>query len=195
MNRQTLIHGLKALGLPGALGVLLMLLAAWVNGAWVPSQKAELDTMSSDVRRLRHELLAQQATQAGNSTKGALTGLSPEQAWQLVWDALPDETQRLNLLSAVTTSAVKMGVVVSAVQYHGAIEPWSVREDQALWRQRMVMPVEGRYADLRMWLAQLLRQPNLSVDVLDINRADTMTDMVKGRVSVSLWWRAPKEAP
>lgn len=195
MSRQAVVNWFKGLGLPGALGVLLALAGAWVHWSWVPAQKTQLDTLSSDVRRLRHDLLAQQTEQAASGPANVLTGLSPEQAWQLVWDALPDEKQRLNLLSAVTTSAQKMGVVVSSVQYHGALEPWSVRQDQALWRQRMVMPVEGRYADLRMWLAQLLHQPNLSLDVLDITRADTTNDMVKGRVSVSLWWRAPKEAP
>jgi hypothetical protein len=60
---------------------------------------------------------------------------------------------------------------------------------QGLWRQRLTMPVEGNYPAIRIWLHSLLKQPALSLDALDIQRPEVMSDQVKGQVSVSLWWR------
>lgn len=60
---------------------------------------------------------------------------------------------------------------------------------QGLWRQRLTMPVEGNYPAIRIWLHSLLTQPALSLDALDIQRPEVMSDQVKGQVSVSLWWR------
>ncbi|MDE2594155.1 MAG: hypothetical protein KGL57_07935, partial [Burkholderiales bacterium] len=110
-------------------------------------------------------------------------------AWQTVWDTLPDDAQRMASMAAVTSAAQKLGVNVASVQYRGAVEPWSAHQGQALWRQRMSMPIEGRYGDVRAWLGTLLGQSTLSLDTLDVTRSDTSTDLVKGRVSLSLWWR------
>jgi len=72
----------------------------------------------------------------------------------------------------------------------GELAPWVDKaQPQGLWRQRMVMPVQTSYPALRTWVAALLRQPALSIDALDIQRADPMSDQVKAQVTVSLWWR------
>ncbi len=196
MNAHRWLTHLRGLGVPGSMGLVLIVIGAWVQMQWLPVQHTQVDAMASDVRRLRHDL------QAGAAPSGAVGGagralkqpwdvsdLPADQAWQAVWETLPDETQRVSLLRAVTSSAHQLGVMVPSVQYRGTVEPWSSHQSQALWRERMTMPIEGRYGDVRAWLGTLLNQPNLSVDTLDLNRADTSTDQVKGRVSLSLWWR------
>ncbi len=81
-------------------------------------------------------------------------------------------------------SARERGLALTTVQFNGAAQGTT-----GLWRQRLVLPVEGRYADVRSWLGQLLGEPALSLDALDIQRTDVMSDTVKAKVSVSLWWR------
>lgn len=175
--------GLRRLGLPGLLGLVLMAGAAWAHWAWLPRQKVQSDELASQARRLRHELLAT----AGQGPAQAV--LTPDAAWQALWQSLPPATQRTALQSEVLASARAHGLTLAAVQFKGSPEG-----PAGLWRQRVVVPVEGSYAELRAWLGQLLGQPALSLDALDIQRSDVMSDRVKARVSVSLWWRLPQGA-
>lgn len=194
MNRAMWQVVLLRVGVPGWLGVGLLALAAWVHWSWLPVQRDQVDALASEVRHVRHELQdggdASSFSRAPSATQPwDLRGLSPDAAWQTVWETLPDEAQRMTWLAAVTNSAQKVGVHVASVQYRGALEPWSHHQGQALWRQRMAMPIEGRYGDVRAWLGTLLNQSNLSLDTVEVTRGDTTTDQVKGRVSLSLWWR------
>lgn len=192
---------LLRIGMPGALGLGLLMLAAWLHWSWLPAQQVQVDGVASEVRRARHELQddplfsPDKGHAAAQSNPWDLHGLSPDAAWQTVWDTLPDDAQRMASLAAVTSSAQKLGVHVASVQYRGAVESWSHHQGQALWRQRMSMPIEGRYGDVRAWLGTLLGQSTLSLDTLDVTRSDTTTDLVKGRVSLSLWWRTRSDHP
>lgn len=176
----------QRLGVVGLLGVVLLGASAWAWRAWLPQQRAQIDQLGSQTRRMRHELQAH-LVGAGHPAKQAIS--SPEQAWQNLWQALPLSDQRLSLQAAVLSSAKSQGLAVNAVQYQGQRMAWASHEGEVLWRQRMVMPVEGGYLAVRAWLAQLLTEPALSVDQLDLLRTDVMSDRVKVRVAVSLWWR------
>jgi hypothetical protein len=187
---------LKRLGWPGLAGAVLIGGAAWVERDWVPRQAAQAESLASDARRLRHELQAkaeQQAQQAQAAKTGKVQApllKSPKEAWSILWLALPDAGKRIALQKDVLLSAQSLGLTVSTVQYRGQMEPWMDKTlPQGLWRQRMTMPVEGSYSAVRSWVDRLLKQPALSVDALDIQRPDVMSDRVKAQVSVSLWWR------
>jgi hypothetical protein len=198
----------QSLGLPGLVGLCLVALALWTQQRWVPAQQRELDEMGSQARRLRHELMASAPPAAsGSSTVGAdsvakAKGLgvdlasaslsTPEQAWAAIWQGLPDASDRTPLQQAVLQSARQAGVEVTAVQYRGEWARWvppSAKSGQGLWRQRLVMPVEGPYPAVRAWLNTLLLAPSLSLDALDVQRPDVASNKVKAQVSVSLWWR------
>ncbi|RZI84068.1 MAG: hypothetical protein EOP38_10335 [Rubrivivax sp.] len=175
---------LKRLGLPGLVGLLMLGGAAWTEWSWLPSQRMQADVLASKARQLRHEMLV--AHEAG--AKGQV--LTPDAAWQALRQSLPDSTQRTALQTEVLASARAQGLTLAAVQFKGGPEG-----PAGLWRQRMVMPVEGKYAGVRAWVGQMLSQPALSLDALDIQRSDVMGDKVKARVSVSLWWRSAGGAP
>jgi hypothetical protein len=196
MIRAIWLRHLRALGIPGGVGLVLLLACAWAFTVLAPDRQAQVDALSSQVRHLRHDLLSDVGDQATAGGAGTDLGrMSPDQAWQSVWDAFPLDSQRLAILKRVTSSAVKMGVSSQSIQYHGAKEPWSEHAGQSLWRQRLTLPVQGRYGDLRAWIGTLLSQPCVSLDTLDIQRADTASDMVSGRVSLSLWWRVEQGRP
>ncbi|HET8869950.1 MAG TPA: hypothetical protein VFM48_05860 [Aquabacterium sp.] len=193
--QRAVLNAWHVFGLPGLLGVSLLATCAWGYGQWLPEQQAQRDVLASQVRHLRHDLQAASASPAKMSDRSGwdVRGLVPAQAWQSVWETLPDASQRLALLAAVTSSAVKLGVQPPSIQLQGKVEAWSIHQGEALWRQRLTMPVSGRYADVRAWLGTLLSQPALSLDAVDLSRGDTSSDQVKGQVSVSLWWRVPTE--
>lgn len=178
-------------GLAGLLGALLLGGAAWAHFVWLPRQQAQIDEWGSQARRSRHEL--QTAVQAQASSQPEVVS-TPDQAWQRLWQTLPGADQRVTLQSQVLAQARQQGLMVSAVQYQGSKQSWAVQDGAVLWRQRMVMPVEGGYGAVRVWLAQLLKEPALSIDSLDLQRGDVMSDQVKARVSVSLWWRRQERA-
>jgi len=180
---------LARLGVAGCLGLLMLGGSAWVALSWLPVQRMQADELGSQARRLRHEMLAA-ATPAQGAQ--AQTDRTPDEAWQTLWQGLPLAGERVGLQTAVLRAARDQGLQVSAVQYRGAIEPWSAQAGAVLWRQRMVMPVEGAYPAVRAWVATLLAERALSIDAIDVQRPDVMGDQVKAQVSVSLWWRKPQ---
>ena len=187
---------LQRLGGPGVVGIACLLAVGWVEFAWLPEQDAQVQRTESDGRRLRHTLQARaDALQAAASASSEASQridprAGPRQAWATLWQALPDASQRLALQRAVLGAAKDAGVPLTSVQMRGELAPWiDATQPQGLWRQRMVMPVQASYPALRTWLDSLLRQPALSIDAIDIQRSDPMSDQVKAQVSVSLWWR------
>lgn len=177
---------IRRLGLPGVLGLAMLAASGWVHWVWLPAHQAQADTQASRARQLRHELLA---TDAKGSKGAEAPVLTPDAAWQSLWLQLPEADRRAALQSQVLTSARDRGLKLAAVQFKGGPEG-----PTGLWRQRLTMPVEGRYSDIRAWLSLLLSEPALSLDTLDLQRTDVMGDVVKARVSVSLWWRMPEGA-
>lgn len=180
---------LKRLGLAGGMGLVLLSGAAWVHVSWLPVQQEAVDKLASQARRMRHEL----QTVSGAADKGdhAAEIQSPVAAWDALWLGLPSADQRVALQASVLAAARDQGVMVSGVQYQGSRAPWSARDGAVLWRQRMVMPVSGSYPALKAWMAQMLKEPALSIDEVSMQRSDPAVDQLQARVAVSLWWRRP----
>lgn len=193
---------LRACGLVGWLGIGLLALALWTQAVWLPQRRAESAQLASDARGLRHALqdqldsaAAQAASQAAAGTaKGLGKGVAAPmanaaQAWQLLWQALPSAASRVALPAAVLQAARQHGLQVSAVQYQGEALAWASQGEQTLWRQRMTMPVQGSAAAVHAWVADVLREPALSIESLAMQRDAATADAVTAQVSLSLWWK------
>lgn len=187
-----IVRWLKRLGIVGLMGVLLLAASAWARFSWLPAQQRQIDEMGSQVRRARHELLAATSQAGGGTDTAVKTVSSADQAWQVLWDGLPDADRRVPLQAMVLQTAKAAGLQISTVQYQGSKAAWSAQDGKVLWRQRMEMPVDGSYPALRQWLGTLLKEPALAIDAVDIQRTDVMSEQVKGRVVLSLWWRKPE---
>lgn len=177
---------LRQLGWPGVLGAGLLLGCAGFIEMTLPQRREAVDQTESEVRRLRHGLIA--SAEAGSKAASAPAQADPTQAWAQLWFALPDEGQRLAMQARVLDLAQQVGVPLQAVQWQGETVKW-IGPASGLWRQRMVMPVQATYPALRTWLDRLQREPALTVDALDIQRNDLQSDQVSAQVSLSLWWR------
>lgn len=181
----------RRLGVVGWLGLLMLGVAAWLSLSVVPAQRAAVMQLDSDVRQARHQLSDAAANQVEASRPVQID--KPDQAWQVLVDALPDQSQRTRLQADVLASAKAQGLLVQSVKWRGAPEAWS--SSPKLWRQRMQVPVEGTYTAVRQWVDALLKQGALSLDAIDVQRGDLMTDQVKAQVSLSLWWRVAPKGP
>jgi Type II secretion system (T2SS), protein M subtype b len=188
-----LLHALRRMGLVGALGLGMLGVSAWAQWVWLPRQLNAVELQASQARGLRHSLLADSAGAAGPSDLAPPDITRPDQAWQAVWVALPRSDRRTAMQSAVLQAARAQGLQLARVQYQGQREAWSAQGGEALWRQRMTMPVQGRPAAIQAWLQALLREPALSVDALHMQRDSAGSDVVTAQLSVSLWWRQPQE--
>lgn len=209
MNAITLPNAglvLGRLGWPGLTGLLMAALAGVGAWQWLPAWRAAADEDEAQVAHLRRQLQQQSPTRprpsprgradkaAGDSVRASGTGASaPEvvtpalarETWARAWAALPTREDAVARQAAVLSQAAERGVSVPTVQYRGA--PLSALP--LVWRQQMVLPVEGPYPALRDWLGAVLRDRAVSLDALDVVRADPMGEQVKARVALSVWWR------
>jgi hypothetical protein len=187
------MRAMKRLGVPGGLGVLMLAGSAWTHVTWLPARQMAVNEAGSHSRRMRHELQEKTGNQGhSNQVEGPA---SPQEAWQAMWRALPGGDRRVAMPAKVLAQAVRYGLRIASVQNRGVAETWSARPGEVLWHQRMVMPVEGSYPALRAWLNEMLEEPALAIDALDIQRDDASRDLVKGRVSVSLYSRQALGGP
>ena len=180
----------RRMGLPGWLGLGLCAISLWAVLDWLPLEREALAEQQEQVAHTRRQLQSQTPTAPGDRVAGDAAGEAAAlaeagQAWARVWGGLPARARATELQAAVLASARQHGVAVASVQYSGA----PARGLPSLWRQQLVLPVEAGYPALRAWLGVLLSEPALSLDALEISRADPMADAVKARVAVSLWWR------
>lgn len=186
---------LRQLGWAGLMGAALLLACAWFTQLELPKRHEALAQAESDVRRLRHGLIARATPGSETSTEADRLN-APSQAWASLWSSLPDEGQRMARQARVLDSAAQVGVPLQSVQWQGEAVKWLApagadTATSGLWRQRMTMPVQAPYPALRTWLDRLQREPGLTVDAIDIQRNDLQSDQVRAQVSLSLWWRQP----
>ncbi len=188
---------LRQWGWPGLVGAALLLACAWFTQLELPRRHEALAQAESDVRRLRHGLIARATP--GSAVASEVQSLNePGQAWARLWSGLPDESQRMVRQARVLASAEQVGVPLQSVQWQGEAVKWlapagpgsgSDALPSGLWRQRMTMPLQAPYPALRTWLDRLQREPGLTVDAIDLQRSDVQSDQVRAQVSLSLWWR------
>lgn len=195
---------IRRFGLPGFIGAFLLSLSAWLHHFWVPGQEGQLAQMESMNRRARHELneeasqrLKTRETDEDGGAGSALAGATNVRGlWTIAWARLPQDTSRLALQEEVFTSAAASGMGVAGAQMGGAWEPWlPATSPQGLWRQRIAMPVKGSHASLRAWVGRLQRLPAVTIDSIEMQRADLLSGEVRARVSLSLWWRQERAQP
>lgn len=184
------------LGWPGLVGLLMGAAGAW--GAWqvLPAWLASVDEDEAQVMHLRRQLHHQASLAAGvNAAQPSSEPQVPKpdevtpalvrDTWARAWAALPTGADAVARQGTVLSLAGERGVAVPTVQYRGG----ALSALPSVWRQQMVLPVEASYPALRAWLGAVLQDRAISLDALEVVRADPMGEQVKARVALSVWWR------
>lgn len=180
-------RALARLGVPGLLGLCLMATALGVWGLMVPAARQALAEQQDQVDHVRDQL---KALSAPGMAPASLATQS-DQAWHTLWGALPEEVDGSALTADVLAAAQRQGVALGAVQF--TADP--LQGLDAVGRQRLVLPVEASYPALRSWLVEVLRHPSISLDALEVSRDQVMSDQVRARVTLSLWWKKRPAVP
>lgn len=195
MKADTLQHlrtWLDKLGWPGLVGLLMLGIAAWASWQVMPAMQAELDESEAQALHLRGQLQSAAKALAASrepvSRIPVIDELTPallRDTWGRTWASLPPKADAVARQGAVLSQAGTLGVTVPTVQYRGG----ALVSLPSVWRQQMVLPVEASYPALRAWLGAVLQDKAISLDALDVVRADPMSDQIKARVALSVWWR------
>ncbi|WP_300317579.1 hypothetical protein [Accumulibacter sp.] len=146
---------------------------------------------------LQSELAAKQATLADLQAR-LTSGDSPpapqqsasETHYQLFRQTLAEEGQVLASIQAVLDSVASHQLLSTRAEY--------LRGNDALAQAetlQMIVPVRGRYTDVRRWLEETLaRQPFIAVNELRFKREEIGLDEIEARIRLTIWHRPAKSA-
>lgn len=187
LRAASVSHVLTLLGVPGLLGLALLVLAAWLHWGEAPAEAQALAEQEDALTHLREQL--KRATAGGAVQASAASPADTEARWQQLWRFLPDADGGHRMQAEVLSMARQRGIQLGSVQFHGEPVPGL----PGVWRQRITLPVQAPYPALRGWLDGVMQAPSwgaaVSLDALHIDRKDVMSDTVNARVMWSLWWR------
>lgn len=185
MNKVRVLHKgvnlrwLRRLGLPGAVGIVLLCMGGFVYLMGIlPAQNALKESTAS---ALRLQQLVQEPVIRPPTLEDSLNKLTNHFA---------DLTEASSILASILATA-KDGQI--------SIETFQVRNDDSkstfVQRRVITLPVHGEYLAVRKWLDMLLKKhPSISLDDLDIRRARVDSSMVQAKVGLSIWFK-PSTSP
>jgi len=181
MKRLKLRRALRALGWPGLIGLLALLLAAglWFVAVRWDGQAAQSQAQADDLRR---QLRLKRAA-------GAQAAQAPTTQAQW-WQALPAAAERQQRLADLLEMGLRLGLVSARTEHR-----LSVDAAAGLERLRVSMPVSGGYAQLRQFIAAALQHDAaLSLDGLKLRRATPQAAELEAELQWSLHSRADAKA-
>lgn len=169
MNRVVRQWGpflLDRLGLPGMLGVVLLLAA-------LAGQFVVVRLIDGQSRVLAAQVSA--AARAGASGKDRRSGLAASGRIEPA-DKVPDN------IAALFAAAGAAGLTLHNGSYHLVYA-----KDSGLGQYQVVLPIEGAYPAVRDFLDKALAQPALALDSLKLSRDSVEDDTLKAEVHVTLF--------
>jgi hypothetical protein len=169
----------QQLGWPAALGIVLLIGAAWLLLVVRPGYDSALQSL------LRAHVATLDSASRGPVAVSSARSRDPRDA---VRDSWPSVSARGESIAQLVKLLEREGVVADRAEY--------TTEDQepGLARLRVTVPVEGRYADLRALIAALLNGlPHAALDGVQLERQEDGASRLSGTLRLSLFFR--KEAP
>lgn len=166
----------RRLGRAGFAGIALLLLAAAVALARLPSAHSRLGDLQQTSTTLHQRL--QRA--AGSFDDKART---PEEQLANFYAAFPARGMAPDLLGRLYDTAARHGVTLTQGEYRAKREAGS-----ALVRYQISLPVNGHYLKVRDFLGDALRHnPFLALDNVTVQRARINDPVVEARIALTLY--------
>jgi len=175
---RTLWRALKAWGWPGAVALILLLLAGGAVGYEQHCRTQEAEA-TAEARKLEAQLQALAKVQAA----------VPVQTRQDWLAALPPAAERQRRLADLLEASIRQGLNATRTEHKLSTDPVA-----GLERLRVTMPIQGSYAQLRQFIGVALAQdPALSLDSLRLRRPSPQANQVEAELVWSLHGRMAQE--
>ncbi|MBY0474347.1 MAG: hypothetical protein K2Q13_04690 [Nitrosomonas sp.] len=171
---------LGRLGNLGKVGIGLMLATGIYYLLVVMPQETEL-------QKLKDRAVTLQAASKNSSGEGADSEagkkMSGDQALQVFYDFFPRVDSSPFWIRELVRVAKKQGVELTSSEYRLIND-----NDARLARYEMVLPVKGKYSQIRAFIAEALETvPAMAISAIAIKRESTASDKLEVRLEINLY--------
>lgn len=167
------------LGIFGKIGLGLFVIAGIYFFSAVLPQESDLQKLKERAETLQMQELAKQSPGEMESGKK----LSGDQALQAFYDFFPTIDSSPFWIRELVQLANKQGVELSSSEYRLVYE-----NDARLARYEMILPVKGRYPQIRAFMADALAAiPAMAISAIAIKRESINSEKLEARLEINLY--------
>lgn len=167
------------LGVAGKIGAGLMVVAGIYFFSVVLPQESALQKLKERAEMLQMQTLSKQAP--GDAEAGKK--MSGDQALQVFYEFFPRIDSSPFWVRELVQLAKKQGVELSSSEYRLVYE-----NDARLARYEMILPVKGRYAQIRAFIADALEAvPAMAISAVAIKRENVTSEKLEARLEINLY--------
>lgn len=173
---------LERLGNLGKIGMGLMLAAGIYYFLVVMPQATELQQLKDRAVMLQAQAVAKNNPSEGGDAEAGKK-MSGDQALQVFYDFFPQVDSSPFWIRELVRIAKKQGVELSSSEYRLINE-----KDARLARYEMVLPVRGKYSQIRAFIADALEAvPAMAISAIAMKRENTSMDKLEVRLEINLY--------
>lgn len=167
------------LGTVGKIGLGLIVVAGIYFFSAVLPQDSDLQKLKERAETLQLQELAKQSPGEMESGKK----LNSDQALQVFYDYFPRIDSSPFWIRELVQLAKKHGVDLSSSEYRLMNE-----SDARLARYEMILPVKGRYPQIRAFMAEaLVKVPAMAISAIALKRENITSDKLEVRLEINLY--------
>ncbi|TXI30604.1 MAG: hypothetical protein E6Q60_01135 [Nitrosomonas oligotropha] len=167
------------LGTIGKIGLGLIVVAGIYFFSAVLPQDSDLQKLKERAETLQLQELAKQSPGEMESGKK----LNSDQALQVFYDYFPRIDSSPFWIRELVQLAKKHGVDLSSSEYRLMNE-----SDARLARYEMILPVKGRYPQIRAFMAEaLVKVPAMAISAVALKRENITSDKLEVRLEINLY--------
>ena len=166
------------LGTIGKIGLGLLVIAVVLLFTMVLPQKTTLQTLKSRVETLQAQPLSESQKASRPTQK-----INDNQALQIFYDFFPDIDSSPFWIRELTKIAKNQRVEINSSDYRLVKE-----KGDRLARYEMILPVRGRYPQIRAFIADALQTvPAMAISGIVIKRDNVKTEQLDVRLEINLY--------
>ncbi|PSJ17846.1 hypothetical protein [Nitrosomonas supralitoralis] len=173
---------LGRLGNLGKVGIGLMIATGIYYLLVVIPQEAELQKLKDRAVTLQAQAASKNSSGEGGDLE-ASKKMSGDQALQVFYEFFPRVDSSPFWIRELVRVAKKQGVELTSSEYRLINE-----KDARLARYEMVLPVKGKYSQIRAFIADALEAvPAMAISAIAMKRENTVSDKLEVRLEINLY--------
>lgn len=176
LSRLVIAETVRALGVPGVIGVGLTILALVLFATALLPAQSRLEGSRSEEARLREQ---QRRIESGIETRAQ----TPQEKLDTFYALFPAQADAAASLEKVYAAAESNGVSLPRGEYALTVDPKT-----GLAQYRVTLPVSGSYEQIRGFIAAALRDvPTLALDDIEFQREKIGDAQLETKVNMTLY--------